>query len=57
MGPNRVQSKIAQVTIMNSSELPLLDWDVKTPVDSAVELIKKPISPLDTMAMPSIAEG
>jgi hypothetical protein len=54
MGPIKVQSRIAQVTTRNSSVLPP---SPKTPFASATELIRNPISPRDTMALPSIAAG
>lgn len=54
MGPIRVHSKIAQVTTRNSSVFPPAP---KTSLASATELIKNPISPRDTIALPRIAAG
>ena len=53
-GPIKVQSKIAQVTTRNSSEFPP---SPNTPFASATELIRKPISPRETMALPKMAAG
>lgn len=54
IGPSKVQSRIAQVTTRNSSVLPP---SPKTSLASATELIRKPISPRATIALPRIAAG
>lgn len=58
-GPMTVHNRIAQVATRKISELPPVaaEPDPNTPVDSARELIKNPISPRATMALPSIAAG
>lgn len=61
-GPITVHSRIAQVATRKISELPpvpVVEELVvsKTPVDSARELMRNPISPRATMALPKIAAG
>lgn len=52
-----VQRRIAQVATRKMSELPPSGGEPNTPLLSASEEIKKPISPRATIALPSINDG
>lgn len=56
-GAKIVHNRIAQVTIKKSCDPSAPELAPNTPLLSAMELTKKPISPRATIALPSIAAG